>query len=232
MFAQLEKIISYHFIDKNLLKHAFIHKSYGNENRGYSNVNNERLEFFGDAILDFILTEHIFDYFKEKNEGELAKIKAMLVSEPVLFTIAKKLNLGEYLYLSHGEEVTGGRERESILADSVEALLGAIYIDSKNIDEARRFILPYMIDQIKTLYFEERLTDFKTVLQEKSQELFKKTPCYVVLKEEGPAHNREFEIGVEVQGEIFGRGFGKSKKNAAQQAAKNALERLSDEKKS
>lgn len=231
MFSQLEEKIDYTFKDKSLLKLAFIHKSYGNENRHYANKNNERLEFLGDAILDFILTEHIFDYFKEKNEGELAKIKAMLVSEPVLFTIAKKLNLGEYLYLSHGEEVTGGRLRQSILADSVEALLGAIYKDSTSIEEARKFILPFMIRQIETLDCEEQLCDYKTQLQEKTQELYRQTPNYEVLKMLGPAHNREFEIAVVVDGVTLGIGMGKSKKIAAQLAAKNAVERMSDEKK-
>lgn len=224
-FTELEKTLQYTFSDKKLLKHALIHRSYGNENWDYKKINNERLELLGDAVLDLVVTEYLYLHFTSSSEGELAKLKSMIVSEPVLAKISRELGVGKYLLLSKGEELTGGRERSSILGDVFEALLGAVYLDS-DFMRAKEFVLghiKYFIDHIDE---NEDLIDFKTILQEFSQREYKVIPSYEVIKEMGPDHRKSFEIVVKINDDLMGLGMGRNKKSAEQSAARNACRKL------
>ncbi len=221
----LQKKIEYKFTNIKLLEHAMVHRSYGNENWEYKNINNERLELLGDAVLDLIVTEYLYKNYKESSEGELAKLKSMIVSEPVLAEIAFEIEIGEYLFLSKGEEITGGRKRNSILGDAFEALLGAIYLDS-DFDNVKHFALKYLTYRIDHIDENEKLIDYKTILQEYSQREFKKIPKYDVLEEIGPDHDKSFKVGVKIKNDIVGEGIGKNKKSAEQLAAKKACEKL------
>ena len=190
---ELQELINYKFNDESLLKKALIHRSFGNENWEYKNINNEKLELLGDAVLDLIVTEYLYKNFAVATEGELAKLKSMIVSEPVLANISSEIKLGNYLMLSKGEELTGGRERESILGDVFEALLGAIYLDSE-INTVRDVALKYLIYKIEHINENEELIDYKTILQEYSQRVYKIIPVYEVINELGPDHKKSFEI--------------------------------------
>ncbi|NLK63260.1 MAG: ribonuclease III [Fusobacteria bacterium] len=220
---EIEKKINYTFKNKKLLQNSLIHRSYGNENWEYKHINNERLELLGDAVLDLIVTEYLYLNYSKSTEGELAKLKSMIVSEPVLTEIADELNIGNYMYLSKGEEITGGRKRESILGDAFEALLGAIYLDS-NFEATKKIALKFLTYRIKHIDENEKLIDYKTILQEYSQKEYKKIPKYDVLEEIGPDHNKIFKIGVKIKNGIVGEGIGKNKKAAEQLAARKACE--------
>ena len=223
---ELQELINYKFNDESLLKKALIHRSFGNENWEYKNINNEKLELLGDAVLDLIVTEYLYKNFAVATEGELAKLKSMIVSEPVLANIYSEIKLGNYLMLSKGEELTGGRERESILGDVFEALLGAIYLDSE-INTVRDVALKYLIYKIEHINENEELIDYKTILQEYSQRVYKIIPVYEVINELGPDHKKSFEISVSIEEKkIMGRGVGKNKKQAEQFAAREACKNL------
>lgn len=221
----LEEKIGYKFIDKSLLKTALIHRSYGNENWRYKNINNERLELLGDAVLDLVVAEYLYINLASSPEGELARLKSMIVSEPVLSRISKELGIGEYLLLSRGEELTGGRERSSILGDVFEAVLGAIYLDS-NFETLREFVLKHLKKWIDNIESNEDILDYKTILQEYTQKEYKCTPIYSLKKEEGPDHQKIFEIIVKIGKDQIGTGIGKNKKNAEQLAAKDLLKKI------
>ena len=195
---ELQELINYKFNDESLLKKALIHRSFGNENWEYKNINNEKLELLGDAVLDLIVTEYLYKNFAVATEGELAKLKSMIVSEPVLANISSEIKLGNYLMLSKGEELTGGRERESILGDVFEALLGAIYLDS-NLEISKKVALKYLEYKINHINENEDLIDYKTILQEYSQRVYKIIPVYEVINEIGPDHKKSFEISVRVK---------------------------------
>ncbi|MBP6408290.1 MAG: ribonuclease III [Fusobacteriaceae bacterium] len=223
---ELQELINYKFNDESLLKKALIHRSFGNENWEYKNINNEKLELLGDAVLDLIVTEYLYKNFAVATEGELAKLKSMIVSEPVLANISSEIKLGNYLMLSKGEELTGGRERESILGDVFEALLGAIYLDSE-INTVRDVALKYLIYKIEHINENEELIDYKTILQEYSQRVYKIIPVYEVINELGPDHKKSFEISVSIEEKkVMGRGVGKNKKQAEQFAAREACKNL------
>ncbi len=223
---ELQEKLGYTFSDISLLKRALIHRSFGNENWEYKNINNEKLELLGDAVLDLIVTEYLYRNFDLASEGELAKMKSMIVSEPVLADISSEISLGNYLLLSKGEELTGGRERESILGDVFEALLGAIYLDS-NLEVSKKVALKYLEYKINHINENEDLIDYKTILQEYSQRVYKIIPVYEVINEIGPDHKKSFEISVRVkENEILGVGIGKNKKQAEQLAAKKACKVL------
>lgn len=223
---ELQEKLGYTFSDISLLKRALIHRSFGNENWEYKNINNEKLELLGDAVLDLIVTEYLYRNFDLASEGELAKMKSMIVSEPVLADISSEISLGNYLLLSKGEELTGGRERESILGDVFEALLGAIYLDS-NLEISKKVALKYLEYKINHINENEDLIDYKTILQEYSQRVYKIIPVYEVINEIGPDHKKSFEISVRVkENEILGVGMGKNKKQAEQLAAKKACKIL------
>ena len=222
--VDLEHRLNYYFNDKNLLKNALTHRSFGNEHRQYKKINNERLELLGDAVLDLIVAEYLYHKYPEETEGTLAKIKSMAVSEPVLASVSKKLQIGDYLLLSKGELLTGGRERTSILGDVFEAILGAIYLDS-GYSSARDYVLFHLKDSIDHIESFEEILDFKTILQEYSQKHFKEVPKYTLVGEEGPDHKKQFEMQVSVQNFVM-QAKGSNKKVAEQMAAKKLCKSL------
>ena len=221
----LMKKIEYEFKNKKYLEEALTHRSYSNEAEKTRRFNNEKLEFLGDAILNLITTEYIYDLYGKKTEGELAKLKSQIISEPVFSTIASDIKLGEYLYLSNGEIMSGGRNRRSILGDAFEALIGAIFKDS-DYYTAKNVALKFLLGKINKLEEIEGTGDYKTVLQEFVQGKYKKMPEYKLLRTKGPDHNKVFEMSVSWNNEIHGIGIGKSKKEAEKHAAKEALSKL------
>ena len=221
----LMKKIEYEFKNKKYLEEALTLRSYSNEAEKTRRFNNEKLEFLGDAILNLITTEYIYDLYGKKTEGELAKLKSQIISEPVFSTIASDIKLGEYLYLSNGEIMSGGRNRRSILGDAFEALIGAIFKDS-DYYTAKNVALKFLLGKINKLEEIEGTGDYKTVLQEFVQGKYKKMPEYKLLRTKGPDHNKVFEICVRWNDKIYGIGTGKSKKEAEKHAAKEALEKL------
>jgi len=214
----LEHKLNYYFNDRNLLKNALLHKSLGNERKEYKNQNNERLELLGDAVLDLIVAEYLYKNYKSASEGTIAKLKAMIVSEPILAKISRQIGVGKFLMLSRGEVMSGGRNRESILADSFEAILGAVYIDS-NLDEARVFALSHIKQYIDHIEENEDIVDFKSILQEYVQKEFRTVPTYELVAERGPDHMKEFEIQV-IVGNYKEKAVARNKKKAEQLSAK------------
>lgn len=222
---EFENIIDYKFNDIKLLNRALTHSSYANEYKKKNLKYNERLEFLGDSVLGLVISDYIFNNYKSYPEGELTKIRALVVCEPSLAAIAKKINLGEFLLLGKGEESTGGRNRTSILSDAFEAVLGAIYIDG-GINVSQKFILENLIQTIKDAVKGEILLDYKTELQEVIQKTSNSRIEYRVIKEEGPDHNKKFFVEVLNNGKALGSGNGSSKKEAEQEAAKSALNKV------
>ncbi len=224
--TDLQKKIGYYFKNTKLLKKALTHSSYANENKSKDWAHNERLEFLGDSVLNLIVSEYVYKKFPNDPEGELTKFRASIVCETSLAYAAKMMNLGDYLLLGKGEEVTGGRDRDSIQADALEALIGSIYLDG-GLENTRKFII-YMIEikVPKTTSFEYLFTDYKTKLQEELQRTKKVKVKYLVTKEQGPDHDKVFYINLMVDGELYGSGKGRSKKEAEQMAAKSALNKL------
>lgn len=222
---RLEKTIGVEFENKNLLRRAVTHKSYPNENHKIDIKDNERLEFLGDSVLGLAISTYLFNNYEKAPEGKLAKVRAILVSSDMLAKKAKSLNLSDHLLLGHGEELTGGRDRDSILADSLEAILGAIYLE-KNFSRVKNFIINVFHDEIINVWSGNYEKDYKTILQEKIQKNCDKRPEYFVVAEEGPDHNKSFVVEVRLESEILGDGRGSSKKTAEQQAAQSALENM------
>ncbi|WP_058486327.1 ribonuclease III [Defluviitalea phaphyphila] len=220
--SKFEKIIGYTFKNKNLIIEALTHSSYANENRKYNIPNNERLEFLGDAILELIISDFIFHKYPNMPEGELTKLRASIVCEASLANIATKMNYGDFLYLGKGEELSGGRRRTSILADAFEAVLGAIYLDGK-MESAVNFINKVLIPSIETIKDNNMYMDYKTLLQEKIQKTSSIPVDYHIVNEKGPDHDKLFFVEVRHEGITLGKGEGKSKKEAEQNAAFNAL---------
>ena len=214
----LEHKLNYYFNDRNLLKNALLHKSLGNERKEYKNQNHERLELLGDAVLDLIVAEYLYKNYKSASEGTIAKLKAMIVSEPILAKISRQIGVGKFLMLSRGEVMSGGRNRESILADSFEAILGAVYIDS-NLDEARVFALSHIKQYIDHIEENEDILDFKSILQEYVQKEFRTVPTYELVAERGPDQMKEFEIQV-IVGNYKEKAVARNKKKAEQLSAK------------
>lgn len=214
----LEHKLNYYFNNRNLLKNALLHKSLGNERKEYKNQNNERLELLGDAVLDLIVAEYLYKNYKNASEGTIAKLKAMIVSEPILAKISRQIGVGKFLMLSRGEVMSGGRNRESILADSFEAILGAVYIDS-NLDEAKIFALSHIKQYIDHIEENEDILDFKSILQEYVQKEFRTVPTYELVAERGPDHMKEFEIQV-IVGNYKEKAVARNKKKAEQLSAK------------
>ena len=220
---EIEDNLGVYFNNHTLLKTALTHSSFGNQFKDAEY--NERLEFLGDAVLQLCITEYLFNKFKSKSEGELTKIRSLIVCENSLYEIAKKLKLGEYIRMSKGEELTGGRERISIQADAVEAVIAAVYLD-KGIGFVCDFILMHFEVIINKAINNEIVLDFKTKLQEWLQKDGEVEIHYELLRFEGPPHRRKFFINVSIDGEVKGEGEGYSKKEAEQNAAKVALERI------
>lgn len=217
-FAGLIKI---NFINFDFLNQALTHTSFANESKKDVN-HNERLEFLGDAVLELVISSYLFENFINLPEGELTKARAAVVCEPTLAKRALTLNLGQYLLFGKGEISTGGRERASILADAFEALIGAIYLDC-GIEQARSFILEQLKDDLLTIKDGKYISDYKTLLQELIQAQADSKISYEIISESGPDHNKIFDVAVLINGSVLGNGMGKSKKEAAQLAAKQAL---------
>jgi len=224
--ADLEKRFSYVFKNRKLLTEALTHRSFYHENPDKSIAHNERLEFLGDSVLGFVIVEYLFSSDKKFTESIMAKTKSYLVKESILSEIADSISLGKYLKLGKGEEATGGRAKKSILADTIEALLGAVYLDG-GYKKVKAVVLKLFRKEIDTLMDSTRFYDFKTELQEKTQLLFGVLPEYRVVKQEGEEHEKVFTIEVFIEGKKFGKGSGKSKKEAQTLAAREALSQLS-----
>ena len=227
--TELERRFGYVFKDKELLTEALTHRSFYYESLDKSSSHNERLEFLGDSVLGFVIVEYLFLSDRKLTESVMAKIKSYLVKESVLSEIADSLSLGEYLRLGKGEEATGGRAKKSLLADTVEALLGAVYLDG-GYKKVKEVVLRLFSEKLDAIMHSTEFSDFKTELQEKTQLLFCCLPEYRVVKQEGEEHKKIFTIEVFIGGKRFGRGTGRSKKEAQTLAAKEALSRLFSEK--
>ncbi len=218
---EFEKKIGYTFENPLLLETAFTHSSYVNEGK-HERENNERLEFLGDSVLSVLVAEHLYRSFPKKTEGELTKLRASLVCDHSLAEFAKRISLGDQLVMGKGEANSGGRTRLSNLEDAFEALVGAIYLDG-GLEQARRFVLSFLPKKID-LAQSERLQDYKTQLQEIIQQNPEEKLRYVLVGESGPDHDKRFSVEVCLNSNVIGRGSGKSKKQAEQNAAKQALE--------
>lgn len=222
---KLENILNIKFQNSELLTIAITHSSYA---YGRKNISfNERLEFLGDSVLQLCISEYLFNNFTEKPEGELTKLRSLIVCEESLFEVSKKWNIGRYLIMSKGEELTGGRARKSILADCVEAVIAAIYLD-KGLEISKKFILTNFNELIQKAVEHKITLDFKTTLQEVVQQNKNDVIEYKLLKFEGPPHHREFFAEVLVNKKAKGVGSGYSKKEAEQNAAKSALVEMSE----
>ena len=217
------KELSVQFRDENLLKLALTHSSYANQHG--NTESNEKLEFLGDAVLQLCITRHLFESATGKSEGELTKIRAMIVCEPSLYEVALKWNLGHYILMSHGEESTGGRQRQSLLADAAEAVIAAWYLD-QGIEAVDQLILVNFGDIIARALNHEIILDYKTRFQEILQESGEVNIHYDLLKFEGPPHRRKFFSRVAIDEITMGKGEGMSKKESEQEAARDALSKL------
>jgi ribonuclease III len=220
---ELELKLNVRFTNIKFLIEALTHSSFTNQNKNA--VHNERLEFLGDSILQLCISEYLYKNFSEKSEGELTRARALIVCENSLYEISLRLNLGKYMLMSKGEELTGGRERVSILADCVEAVIASIYLDA-GLNEARQFIINNFKKTIEKAIGNEIILDYKTRLQEILQQKGEVAIKYNLLKFEGPPHRRKFYTEVEVENSALGIGSGYSKKEAEQNAAKEALAKL------
>lgn len=215
--------------NSKLLNQALTHRSYINENRLKDLKDNEELEFLGDAVLGLVISDYLYRKYPEYSCGELSKLKGIVVSEPILTKRAQGLGVGKYLLLGKGEERAGGRARPSILSDALEAIIGALYLD-RGLETARRFILEGFAREIGSFIKEEYLQDYKGRLQEIIQARFKRKPRYKVIGERGPQHRKVFTVEVRLGERVIGEGKGKSKKEAEQRAAQQALVKIESEK--
>ena len=219
MYTDIEDIIGYRFNNKDFLKEALTHKSFAGERRNVKH--NERLEFLGDSILGAIVADYIYNQCPHVEEGVLSKIKSNLVSRRNLYTWGKQMALGRFMHLGHGEIATGGRERDSIISNAVEAVIGAVYLDG-GYAAAEAVILPW----VKTQALTQDSQDFKSILQEYVQKLGPETPVYEIIQTVGPEHDKIFMVRVSLAGKELGTGKGHNKKLAEQAAAQNAFERI------
>ena len=223
LFEKLE----YRFKNNDLLTEAFRHSSYVNERRITGLRDNERLEFLGDAVLDLAVSHILMEVFQDVNEGDLSKYRATVVNEKGLFLMAKELGLGEYILLGKGEDMSKGREKPSILANTMEALLGALYIDA-GFELTKEIIHKLFLPVIEALNFNNVSGDYKSMLQEYTQEEYSTLPEYLLKEESGPAHDKTFKVVLCLKGKTIAEGVGKSKKEAEQKAAREAYNCLSE----
>lgn len=224
----LQQTIGVTFRDVALLQQAFIHSSYINENPSLRLFDNERLEFLGDALLSFVVAEKLYHEFADAGEGELTEIRIAFVRQETLAQLALELKLGDYLKLGKGEEATGGRERQTNLADAFESLVGAIFLD-QGLAAARDFILSKLGGHFERVRAEGIGRNYKALLQEFTQAKFKQLPTYRVVEASGPDHDKGFTVEVVVEDEVLGAGSGKSKRAAEMEAARSAWEKLTQE---
>ena len=223
MIKELEKAIGYSFQNISLLENALAHSSYANERWHNSLRSNERLEFLGDSILGMIVADHLYRNFPDRPEGELTRMRADMVCEQSLAVVAGRLDLGRHLLLGHGEEQGGGRNRNSILADAVESVIAACYLDG-GYPAALNFVNTFILSDIPVVKFHN--TDYKTALQEKVQQKKNQVLSYQLIGSEGPDHDKRFRVEVRLNGVVVGEGTGTSKKRAEQDAARVAMEEL------
>ncbi len=221
-FKELQKNLGIKFKDENLLKRAFVHRSYLNENPAFELGHNERLEYLGDAVLELIVTEYLFKNYPDLAEGEMTNLRAALVNSQMLSQVADRLGFNDFLYLSKGENRENGRGRQYILANALEAFIGAFYLD-QDYESPKKFIYKTLISELKDIIEKKLWRDHKSLFQEAAQERIGITPTYEVLEESGPDHAKKFVIGVYLADELAAKGEGSSKNEAQQQAAENAL---------
>lgn len=221
----LQRELGITFNDANLLQTALTHRSYLNEVPNPTLHDNERLEFLGDAVLDFITGEYLYHHFPNIREGELTSLRSALVRTEMLADFASRINLGEFLFMGKGEEETGGRKRPAILCGAFEALIGALYLD-RGIEAVRKVVIPFVESEIDTILRTKSRHDAKSKFQEVAQSIYKITPRYKTISEEGPDHDKTFTIAVYLNETEYGRGKGSNKQRAAQAAAHAALDRI------
>ena len=223
MIKDLEDAIGYRFKNISLLQNALTHSSYANERWHNSLKSNERLEFLGDSILGMVVAEYLFGNFPDRPEGELTRMRADMVCEKSLAAVAVRIDLGRHLMLGNGEEQSGGRSRDSILADAVESVIAASFLDG-GMDAAKAFIQKFILVEVPVKKLHN--SDYKTALQELVQQKKNQTLSYALVGESGPDHDKRFEVEVSLNGRVIGVGSGSSKKRAEQMAAQVALENL------
>ena len=223
MIKDLETAIGYRFRNIQLLQNALTHSSYANERWHNSLLSNERLEFLGDSVLGMLVAEYLYKTFPDRPEGELTRMRADMVCEHTLATVANKIGLGEHLLLGHGEERLGGRSRESILADATESVIAACFLDG-GLKAAEQFVKQYILVEVPVS--RPNNMDYKTALQELVQQKKNQVLSYTLVGQSGPDHDKQFDVEVSLNGAVVGSGSGRSKKRAEQMAAKAAIEKL------
>jgi ribonuclease-3 len=224
---ELEKTMRAHFRHLKLLDQALSHSSFVNELPDERRPHNEKMEFLGDAVLELVVSHELFDSYPMYYEGKLTKLRAAVVSKTTLALVAKKIGIGSYIRLGKGEELGGGRRRNSLLADAMEAVIGAVYLDG-GLKAARRFIVNHFGEEIERLDHDQHKMDYKSMLQEVTQSRFQMLPKYTVVSELGPPHERTYEVVLTINGKQYGAGLGQNKKEAQQNAARNALLKLQE----
>jgi ribonuclease-3 len=223
---RLQRVIRVKFKNKSLLQRAVTHRSFVNE-FGKNAKDNERLEYLGDSVLALVVNEYLFKHFEDYQEGKLAKIKSAVVSEATLAKLARKIDLGEFILMGRGEDHSGGRERPSILANTLEAVIGAIFLDS-GLKISRKFVLALIRDEIDIVDSPSSMRDPKTALQEYVQKKYKDRPVYEVIAERGPDHRKEFTVRLLINGREIVTGEGPSKRKAEMNAARISLQKIED----
>lgn len=221
-FSVFEQIIGITFTDKALLRQAFVHRSYINENKGSQSEHNERLEFLGDAVLELISTVYLYKKYPQSHEGELTAYRSALVNATNLAEVAAKLQMEKFLLLSHGESKDKGKARQYILANTIEALIGAIYLD-QGYEVTEKFLTKNVLYLIDDIVEKKAWIDAKSLFQEKAQEVDGVTPLYKVIREDGPDHDKSFTVGLFIRDKKIAQGEGKSKQEAEQEAAKEGV---------
>ncbi len=223
MIKDLETAIGYHFQNISLLQNALTHSSYANERWHNSLLSNERLEFLGDSVLGMLVAEYLYKNFPDRPEGELTRMRADMVCEKTLAAAANRIGLGEHLLLGHGEERFGGRNRESILADAMESVIAASFLDG-GIDAALKIVQQFILVEVPVTKLHN--ADYKTALQELVQQKKNQVLSYALVGQSGPDHDKQFDVEVSLNGTVVGKGSGRSKKRAEQDAARAAIEKL------
>lgn len=222
-WSQVEARIGVVFLNKDLLKQAFVHRSFLNENRDFGLSHNERLEFLGDAVLELVITDYLYKKYPEKQEGEMTSLRSALVNANALFQVGEALGFNDFLLLSKGESKDTGRARQYILANTVESVIGSIYLDG-GYEKAKEFIYAHVCPMMEAILKEGSWIDAKSLFQEKAQEHDGATPQYKTIKETGPDHDKHFTVGVYIRNDLIAQGEGDSKQDAEQMAARKALE--------
>ena len=223
-FSQFEQKAGVTFNEKKLLKQAFVHRSYINENKDSGLDHNERLEFLGDAVLELVITDYLYKTYPKDDEGRMTSVRSALVNATTCAQVAAALNVNDFLLLSKGEMKDVGRARQYILANTLEAIIGAIYLD-QGYEAAKKFIYDHMSPLVEEIVSKKSWIDAKSLFQEKAQEMESVTPSYKTTKETGPDHDKRFTVGVYLENTLIATGDGESKQDAEQDAARKALEK-------